>query len=167
MHGLLSVLGGETFVRLYFNQGFNIDVHRCRHVSKCLHSYWDSRKEALSGYVFSFFSFFPGWWLRILGVFVEQSSIPYGCQSGWITVSSPSEKYWDAEDNWKSSLYAPLYAVHTFNFDDFFFFCRRSKKKKSNKSFCSGTCVWTEAIQGKSQLQICYIDTGENVLNST
>lgn len=49
------------------------------------------------------------------GVFVEQSSIAYGCQRGWITLSGPSEKHWDTEDKWKSSLHALLYTVHTFN----------------------------------------------------
>ena len=40
-------------------------------------------------------------------------------------------------------------------------------EKKNNELFCSGTCVWTEAIQGKIISRICFLDTEENVLNST
>lgn len=151
MHGLLSVfLGGRIPIRVLILIVASVSENVCILIEI-------AGRRPCQDICFLFSNFFPGWWLWVLRVFVEQSSIPYGCRCGWITVSGPSEKYWDAEDDWKSSLHVPLYTAHTFDWEPF---CRRTTKK-SNKLFCFGT------MKGKSPLQICYIDTGANVLNST
>lgn len=74
-------------VKLYMNgpfsvEVFNIDVCFVASMSENVCILIEIAGENPYQDMCFFFLFFPGWWLHILRVFVEQISIPYGCQCG-------------------------------------------------------------------------------------
>lgn len=71
--------------------------------------------------------------------------------------SGPTEERGGAEESWKSSLHSACHKALTF---DGGLLCGRATNGRMSY-FALGP------KRGKSLLQICYIDTGEHVLNSS
>lgn len=112
MHALLSVFSGEKHFCSRISIRVLILFLMCSVVAssseKSLYFLIEIAGKRPRQYI-CFFFLLPGLVALNSGVFSQQSSKPYGCRCGWITVSRPSEKHRDAEDNWKSSLQAVFF----------------------------------------------------------
>lgn len=113
--------------------------------------------------------FFPrAWWLHIYCVCAaaEQYTIWLSMWMNYCQPFPPSSS--QMQEITAKALYVLLSAERP-PFTEISFFCFFAmERQESNKLFCFGTCVRTAAaaaVQEKCQLQVCYINIVENVLN--